>query len=85
MRWLKVYNKEQRLKLMNQSLCQAVLTTVEHTIEKDGEQSYVRCAEVIQSVVPECSNISVNPIRFDVMTSEGVMSVVFKDGVFSED
>lgn len=85
MRWLKVYNKEQRLKLMNQSLCQVVLTTVEHTIEKDGESSYVRCAEVIQSVIPGCSNISVNPIRFDVMTSEGVMSVVFKDGVFSED
>lgn len=80
-----MYNKEQRLKLMNQSLCQVVLTTVEHTVEKDGEPSYVRCAEVIRSVIPECSNISVNPIRFDVMTSEGVMSVVFKDGVFSED
>lgn len=79
-----MYDKKQRLRLMNQSLCQVVLTTVEHTIEKDGVPSYVRCVDVIKSVVPECSNISVNPIRFDVMTSEGVMTVTFKDGVFLE-
>lgn len=79
-----LYTKEKELRLLNQSLSQIVLGAVENTIKHHGEEVHKSCIDIVKSIVPEATDVTVNPIRFMVKTLDGKITVTFKDGSFVE-
>lgn len=84
-----LYTKKEKLQLLNQSLSQIVVNAVNNNnnnniVNKDKENYPEDCIGIIKSVVPEATDVTVNPIKFRVKTLDGVITVTFKDGSFVE-
>lgn len=79
-----LYTKKEKLQLLNQSLSQIVVSAVDNTVNKDKANYPDDCIGIIKSVVPEATDVNVNPIKFRVKTLDGVITVTFKDGSFVE-
>lgn len=79
-----LYTKEKELQLLNQSLSQIVVNAVNNTVNKDKANYPDDCIGIIKSVVPEATDVTVNPIKFRVKTLDGIITVAFKDGSFIE-
>ena len=79
-----LYTKKEKLQLLNQSLSQIVVSAVDNTVNKDKANYPDDCIGIIKSVVPEATDITVNPIKFRVKTLDGIITVTFKDGSFVE-
>ena len=79
-----LYTKKEKLQLLNQSLSQIVVNAVDNTVNKDKANYPKVCIGIIKSVVPEATNITVNPIKFRIKTLDGIITVTFKDGSFVE-
>lgn len=79
-----LYTKKEKLQLLNQSLSQIVVNAVDNTVNKDKANYPKGCIDIIKSVVPEATNITVNPIKFRIKTLYGIITVTFKDGSFVE-
>lgn len=79
-----LYTKKEKLQLLNQSLSQIVVSAVDNTVNKDKANYPKGCIGTIKSVVPEATDITVNPIKFRVKILDGIITVTFKDGSFVE-
>lgn len=80
-----LYTKKEKLQLLNQSLSQIVVNAVNNNIVNKDKENYPEdCIGIIKSVVPEATDVTVNPIKFRVKTLDGVTTVTFKDGSFVE-
>lgn len=79
-----LYTKKEKLQLLNQSLSQIVVSAVDNTVNKDKANYPDDCIGIIKSVVPEATDITVNPIKFRVKILDGIITVTFKDGSFVE-
>ena len=79
-----LYTKKEKLQLLNQSLSQIVVSAVDNTVNKDKANYPDDCIGIIKSVVPEATDITVNPIKFRVKPLDGIITVTFKDGSFVE-
>ena len=76
--------KKEKLQLLNQSLSQIVVNAVDNTVNKDKANYPKGCIGIIKSIVPEATDITVNPIKFRIKTLDGIITVTFKDGSFVE-
>lgn len=79
-----LYTKKEKLQLLNRSLSQIVVNAVDNTVNKDKANYPKDCIGIIKSVVPEATNITVNPIKFRIKTLDGIITVTFNDGSFVE-
>lgn len=79
-----LYTKKEKLRLLNQSLSQIVVNAVDNTVNEDKANYPKGCIGIIKSVVPEATDITVNPIKFWIKTLDGIITVTFKDGSFVE-
>lgn len=79
-----LYTKKEKLQLLNQSLSQIVVNAVDNTVNKDKANYPEDCIGIIKSVVPEATDVTVNPIKFMVKTLDGIITVTFNDGSFVE-
>lgn len=80
-----LYTKKEKLQLLNQSLSQIVVNAVNNNIVNKDKENYLEdCIGIIKSVVPEATDVTVNPIKFRVKTLDGVITVTFNDGSFVE-
>lgn len=79
-----LYTKKEKLQLLNQSLSQIVINAVDNTVNKDKANYPKGCIGIIKTVVPEVTDITVNPIKFRINTLDGIITVTFKDGSFVE-
>ena len=77
-----LYTKSQRLKLLNESMLGYMTKIIFANICPEERNSCDMSA--ITDAIPGAFNINQENRTFDVNTSEGVMHVTFKDGVFRE-
>lgn len=73
-----LYTKKEKLQLLNQSLSQIVVSAVDNTVNKDKANYPDDCIGIIKSVVPEATDITVNPIKFRVKTLDGIITVTLR-------
>lgn len=79
-----LYTKKEKLQLLNQSLSQIIVNAVDNTVNKDKANYPKGYIGIIKTVVPEATDITVNPIKFRIKTLDGIITVTFKDGSFVE-
>lgn len=77
-----LYTKSQRLRLLNESMLGCMAKMVYANMRSEEQQN---CdISIVTNAIPGAFNIDQMKKTFDVNTSEGVMHVTFKDGVFRE-
>ena len=76
-------NKDEMLKRLNKVIVKSVLTSIECRVRLNSD--YSNLLDMLEMLVPELTNLSTNPISFDVPINDGtLMHVHFNNHLIEE-